>query len=50
MPQASRTFRTFVSSTCSDLVTERNALQESIDGRCGASGEAALGRQIVIQD
>ena len=42
-------FRIFVSSTFSDLVVERNTLQASIDGRCGASAEAALGRQTVIQ-
>ena len=30
MPQASRTFRIFVSSTFSDLVAERNALQEHV--------------------
>ena len=50
MTTNSRTFRIFVSSTFSDLKAERNALQESIDGRCGASGEAVLGRQILIQD
>ena len=30
MPQTSRTFRIFVSSTFSDLVAERNALQERV--------------------
>ena len=30
MPQASRTFRIFISSTFSDLKAERNALQEKV--------------------
>jgi hypothetical protein len=30
MPQASRTFRIFVSSTFSDMKAERNALQEHV--------------------
>jgi len=30
MPQTSRTFRIFVSSTFSDLKAERNALQERV--------------------
>ena len=30
MPQTSRTFRVFVSSTFSDLKAERNALQERV--------------------
>jgi hypothetical protein len=36
MPQAGRTFRVFVSSTFSDLVAERNALQERVFPRLRA--------------
>ena len=42
MPQPSRTFRVFVSSTFSDLKAERNALQERVFPRlrelCAAHG------------
>ena len=36
MPQTSRTFRIFVSSTFSDLKAERNALQEHVFPRLPA--------------
>ena len=47
MPQTTRTFRIFVSSTFSDLKAERNALQERVFPRlrdAGGSSTAAASR------
>jgi len=41
MPQSSRTFRIFISSTFSDLKEERNALQERVFPRLRALAQAA---------